>query len=182
MKHRKTKTKVERLSTALYQTHYNALTSKMRPIVGEQVDDLVSELGERLVRNAERWDGDDSRVFSYLYASLYRLALNRRRNERRTAYECDRHPDAPSEWDIWTDRRDNPEALCIADDLREKWRAATPYSELFDHLADGGRVFEFCAERGLNSNTTHSHVRMTRELIHDIDKRLEGAGCARGAD
>jgi len=166
----KTKTKVERLTTALYKTHYQALTSKMRPIVGGQVDDLISELGEKLVRHAERWDGDDSRIFSYLYASIYRLALNRLRNERRTSYECDRHPDAPIEWDIWIDRRDNPEALAIADDLHEKWRAATPYLDLFDHMVDGGAVFEFCNERGINRNTAHGQVRITREMICDIDK------------
>jgi len=173
MTRRKTKTtptKVERLTTALYKTHYQALHYKMWTIVGGQADDLISELAEKLVRHAERWDGDDSRIFSYLYAALYRLALNRVRDQRHLAHEVDRHPDAPVVWDIWTDRRDNPEALAVADDLHEKWRAAAPYADLFDHMVDGGAVFEFCNGRGINRNTAHAWLRKTRGMINDINE------------
>jgi DNA-directed RNA polymerase specialized sigma24 family protein len=187
----KTKTKVERLMIALYKTHHAALRGSVSRLVGTgYADDAIGHLAEKLCAKPDLWDGNDSKMFSFLHSALKRLAFNRLRDERKHLHECDSAATemGATEWKVWTDPSCSPEVIALTSISREQMRAAVvcleqsgqwsvcPYDELFDLLADeyGGK--EIAERLQININTAHGAIRRVRLKIEQYNQeRPEGA-------
>ena len=183
---RKTPTKIDRLMTALYETHYTSLTARLGRMIGAQGDDLVSQLGEKLLRHPDLWDGNEERIYGFLWSSLYRLALNRLRDERKHLFECDSAAgEMQVEWKVWKDPSDSPEQIAIEDIYIGQLRAKIvegdsiarqrecSYAHVFDLMLLGHNGKGIGYEMSINSNTAHGAIRRVREEV-EREERSEG--------
>ncbi len=198
-------TKIERLMTGLYKTHYPMLTRCLEHWIGTQADDIISHLGERLTRNPDLWDGNDDLLPHFLVRSARRLAINRLRDRRREYADCDRLADlreaGGEQQRIEVRALDHsPEDLVLAHMQEQEWRAIVQRScdeyigEHRGHL-DRARRMAVCERRmavwesmvgevggneharahGVNPNTVHGCIKAIRSMIDD-QKRLERTG------
>ena len=193
---KKKMTKAERLMTALYVTHYRTIKHLLTHMIGGQADDIISLLGETLLRYGDRWDGNDGMVLNFLIRSAKRLAINRLRDRKRERHECDLIADTSREDGQVSDLREfgdyseSADALVIDAIEREELRAAVLRSclptakgdraqtpnlrmELFEEMLAGSiSGTNFAIEHGHNINTVHGAIKRIREIV-DEHKRLE---------
>lgn len=188
-------TKIERLMTGLYKTHYTMLTRCLEHWIGTQADDIISHLGERLTRNPDLWDGNDDLLPHFLVRSARRLAINRLRDRRREYADCDRLADlreaGGEQQRIEVRALDHsPEDLVLAHMQEQEWRAIVQRScdeyigpldrdrrmAVWECMAQGGLSgSEYARAHGFNPNTVHGCIKQIRSMI-DEQKRLEGTG------
>jgi len=191
---KKKMTKAERLMTALYVTHYCKIKQALMGMLGGQADDIISLLGETLLRYGDRWDGNDEKILNFLIRSAKRLAINRLRDRKRERHECDLIADTATEdWQVtdlraFGDYSESADAIVIdaieREELREMLRVASQDSpedtkklraEVFEEmLREGFSGTEYARAHNLNSNTIHSYARRIRSMCYD-QKRLGGA-------
>jgi DNA-directed RNA polymerase specialized sigma24 family protein len=191
---KKKMTKAERLMTALYVTHYCKIKHTLMPMLGGQADDIISLLGETLLRYGDRWDGNDEKIFNFLIRSAKRLAINRLRDRKRERHECDLIADTATEdWQVtdlraFGDYSESADAIVIdaieREELREMLRIASQDSpedtkklraEVFEEmLGESFSATEYARAHNLNKNTIHSYARRIRSMCYD-QKRLGGA-------
>jgi len=189
-------TKIERLMTGLYKTHYPMLTRCLEHWIGTQADDIISHLGEKLTRNPDLWDGDEKGLPHFLVRSARRLAINRLRDRRREYADCDRLADlreaGGEQQRIEVRALDHsPEDLVLAHMQEQEWRAIVQRScddynggplhrerrmAIWEGMAEGGLSgSEYARAHGVNPNTVHGCIKAIRSMI-DEQKRLEGTG------
>lgn len=189
-------TKIERLMTGLYKTHYPMLTRCLEHWIGTQADDIISHLGERLTRNPDLWDGNDDLLHHFLVRSARRLAINRLRDRRREYADCDRLADlreaGGEQQRIEVRALDHsPEDLVLAHMQEQEWRAIVQRScdeyiggpldrerrmAIWEGMAEGGLSgSEYARAHGVNPNTVHGCIKAIRSMIDD-QKRLERTG------
>ena len=183
----KTKTKVERLMTALYTTYHAALRANISRLVGTgYADDAIGHLAEKLCAKPELWDGNDSALFSFLHSALKRLAFNRLRDEHKYIYECDSAAadlQTPTEWKIWSDPSSSPEQIAIASISYEQAHALMEvvdesredricsYTEVFELMSVGYAGGEIGEMLHLNINTAHGAIRRVRLNLERQDEK-----------
>lgn len=186
-------TKIERLMTGLYKTHYPMLTRCLQYWIGTQADDIISHLGERLTRNPDLWDGNDDLLPHFLVRSARRLAINRLRDRRREYADCDRLADlrkAGGEQQRVEVRAldHSPDDIVLAHMQEQEWRALVQRScdedigrpfdsdrrmAVWEAMAQGGLSGnEYARAHGDNPNTVHGCIKRIRRII-DEQKRLE---------
>jgi len=166
-------TKIERLMTGLYKTHYPMLTRCLEHWIGTQADDIISHLGE-----------------------TRRLAINRLRDRRREYADCDRLADlreaGGEQQRIEVRALDHsPEDIVLAHMQEQEWRAIVQRScdeyiggpldrerrmAIWEGMAEGGLSgSEYARAHGVNPNTVHGCIKAIRSMI-DEQKRLERTG------
>ena len=189
-------TKIERLMTGLYKTHYPMLTRCLEHWIGTQADDIISHLGEKLTRNPDLWDGDEKGLPHFLVRSARRLAINRLRDRRREYADCDRLADlreaGGEQQRIEVRALDHsPEDIVLAHMQEQEWRAIVQRScdeyiggpldrerrmAIWEGMAEGGLSgSEYARAHGVNPNTVHGCIKAIRSMI-DEQKRLERTG------
>lgn len=190
-------TKIERLMTGLYKTHYPMLTRCLEHWIGTQADDIISHLGEKLTRNPDLWDGDEKGLPHFLVRSARRLAINRLRDRRREYADCDRLADlreaGGEQQRIEVRALDHsPEDIVLAHMQEQEWRAIVQRScdeyigkkpldrdrrmAVWECMAEGGLSgSEYARAHGFNPNTVHGCIKQIRSMI-DEQKRLERTG------
>lgn len=203
MKRQKKQTLAERLMTALYVTHYNEIKSVLEHMVHTQADDVISLLGERLLRTLQ-WDGDDAKIKHFLITAARRLAINHLRDRKRFFHECDllaavqSNSEAggkgPTELHAFRDHSEAADAHVIDAIEREELRAAVLRSceragntggfdrdlrmAVCDEMLSGGiSGTEFAHTHGYNNNTVHASIRKIREIVYEQKRlgRISGA-------
>ena len=189
---KKKMTKVERLMTALYVTHYHHIHRQVTAWIGSSADDLISAFGEKLLKQPDLWDGNDELVLNFLRRSLKHRALNHIRDTKKLLHECDMVADTGvfngEDLKVWVKRSDAPDALVIValerEEFREMLRVASQDSpeetkklraEVFEQmLGEGFSGTEYARANGLNINTIHAHARRIRSMCYE-QQRLGGA-------
>lgn len=204
MKRQKKQTPAERLMTALYVTHYNEIKSVLERMINSQADDIISLLGERLLRTIHLWDGNDATVKNFLITAARRLAINHLRNGKRFFHECDllaavqgnseEGGKGPTELRAFRDSSEAADARVIDAIEREELRAAVLRScentgktggldralrmAVCDGMLSGGiGGTEFAQAHGYNINTVHGVIKRIREIAYEQKRlgRISGA-------
>ena len=174
---KKKMTKLERLTTGLYKTHYPMLMRCLEHWIGNQADDIISQMGERLTRNPDIWDGNDELLPHFLVRSARRLAINRIRDRKKEYADCDRLADlrdaGGSQQHVEVCDPHTPEEHVLAHMQAQEWRnvvlrSTEPHDRLermalLDEMLLGGfSGNEYAHAKGCNTNTVHGRIKIIR--------------------